>query len=71
MEDEPITVGYSETTIEFDEPDDVTVGFGGKRAPLLGRLFPRLTDRLMEAVGYWAQQTSAPGLAPRRDNLYS
>jgi NAD(P)-dependent dehydrogenase (short-subunit alcohol dehydrogenase family) len=50
---------------------ELTVGFGGKMAPLLGRLFPRLTDRLMEAVGYWAQQTSAPGIAARRDNLYS
>lgn len=49
---------------------ELTVGFGGKMAPLLGRLFPRLTDRLMEAVGYWAQQTSTPGIPARRDNLY-
>jgi short-subunit dehydrogenase len=49
---------------------ELTVGFGGKMAPLMGRLFPRLTDRLMEAVGYWAQETSNPGIPTRRDNLY-
>jgi NAD(P)-dependent dehydrogenase (short-subunit alcohol dehydrogenase family) len=49
---------------------ELTVGLGGKMAPLMGRLFPRLTDRLMEAVGYWAQETSKPGIAARRDNLY-
>jgi len=50
---------------------ELTVGFGGKITPLMGRLFPRLTDRLMEAVGYWAQETSEPGIPARRDNLYS
>ncbi len=50
---------------------ELTVGFGGKMAPLMGRLFPRLTDRLMEAVGYWAQETGNPGVPARRDNLYS
>ncbi|MFC1457403.1 SDR family oxidoreductase [Microvirga arabica] len=49
---------------------ELTVGFGGKMAPLMGRLFPRLTDRLMEAVGYWAQETRNPGIPTRRDNLY-
>ena len=50
---------------------ELTVGFGGKMAPLMGRLFPRLTDRLMEAVGYWAQETRKQGIPSRRDNLYS
>jgi len=50
---------------------ELTVGFGGKMAPLMGRLFPRLTDRLMEAVGYWAQETRNLGSPARRDNLYS
>jgi hypothetical protein len=50
---------------------ELTVGFGGKMAALMGRLFPRLTDRLMEAVGYWAQETSTAGIPARRDNLYS
>jgi short-subunit dehydrogenase len=50
---------------------ELTVGFGGKMAPLMGRLFPRLTDRLMEVVGYWAQETSNSGLPARRDNLYA
>ncbi|MFC4170530.1 SDR family oxidoreductase [Microvirga sp. GCM10011540] len=50
---------------------ELTVGFGGKMAPLMGRLFPRLTDRMMEAVGYWAQETRKPGVPARRDNLYS
>ncbi|WP_244445312.1 SDR family oxidoreductase [Microvirga sp. BSC39] len=49
----------------------LTVGFGGKMATLMGRLFPRFTDRLMEAVGYWAQETQKPGVPARRDNLYS
>jgi short-subunit dehydrogenase len=50
---------------------ELTVGFGGKMVPLMGRLFPRLTDRLMEAVGYWAQETRKPSISSRRDNLYS
>jgi len=50
---------------------ELTVGFGGKMATLMGRLFPRFTDRLMEAVGYWAQETQKPGVPARRDNLYS
>jgi NAD(P)-dependent dehydrogenase (short-subunit alcohol dehydrogenase family) len=49
---------------------ELTVGFGGKMAPLMGWLFPRLTDRLVEAVGYWAQETRRPGIPARRDNLY-
>ena len=49
---------------------ELTVGFGGKMAPLMGRLFPRLTDQVMEAVGYWAQESSRPGIPARRDNLY-
>jgi short-subunit dehydrogenase len=50
---------------------ELTVGFGGEMVPLISRLFPRLTDRLMEAVGYWAQETSKQGIPARRDNLYS
>ena len=50
---------------------ELTVGFGGKMVPLMGRLFPRLTDRLMEAAGYWAQETGRSGNPARRDNLYN
>jgi len=49
---------------------ELTVGFGGKMVPLTGRLVPRLTDRVMEAAGYWAQETSKPGIPARRDNLF-
>ena len=50
---------------------DIVVGFGGWVVPLLGAHFPRLTDKLMEAIGYWAQKTTRPAVAARRDNLYA
>jgi NAD(P)-dependent dehydrogenase (short-subunit alcohol dehydrogenase family) len=50
---------------------ELTVGFGGKMVPLMGKLFPRLTDWLMEVAGYWAQETSRQGIPARRDNLYT
>ena len=49
---------------------EITVGFGGWVIPAMGTLFPRLTDRLMEMVGYQAQTTSQRGVSARRDNLY-
>ncbi len=50
---------------------DIVVGFGGWVVPLLGAHFPRLTDKVMQAIGYWAQKTTKPANAARRDNLYS
>ena len=50
---------------------EIVVGFGGHAIALLGSLFPRATDLVMEAVGYPAQVS---GKAPRRsraDNLYA
>ena len=49
---------------------EMTVGFGGWVIPAMGTLFPRLTDRMMEAVGFWAQVTDQRAAAARRDNLY-
>jgi short-subunit dehydrogenase len=49
---------------------DIVVGFGGWAVSLMGTLAPRLTDRLMEAVGYWAQKTTRQAVPARRDNLY-
>jgi NAD(P)-dependent dehydrogenase (short-subunit alcohol dehydrogenase family) len=49
---------------------DIVVGFGGWVVPLMGTLAPRLTDRLMEAIGYWAQKTTRRSIPARRDNLY-
>jgi NAD(P)-dependent dehydrogenase (short-subunit alcohol dehydrogenase family) len=49
----------------------LTVGFGGAAIGLMGAHFPRLTDFLMEAVGYRSQVTDIPTPAGRRDNLYA
>jgi short-subunit dehydrogenase len=47
------------------------VGGGGYAISLLGRLAPRLSDMLMEAVGIDAQQKPGdPGDPDKRDNLY-
>jgi short-subunit dehydrogenase len=49
----------------------IVVGFGGCAISLMGAHFPRLTDVLMEAVGYQSQTTQVPTPAKRRDNLYA
>jgi short-subunit dehydrogenase len=49
----------------------LVVGFGGAMIGLMGAHFPRLTDFLMEAVGYRSQVTDVPTPAKRRDNLYA
>ncbi len=49
---------------------DITVGFGGWMIPAMGTLLPRLTDRMMEAIGFWAQETDQRARVARRDNLY-
>jgi NAD(P)-dependent dehydrogenase (short-subunit alcohol dehydrogenase family) len=47
------------------------VGGGGYLVSLMGRVAPRTTDMLMEAVGTRAQQKPGdPGDPARRDNLY-
>jgi short-subunit dehydrogenase len=49
---------------------DIVIGFGGYAIALMGRVFPRLTDLVMETVGY-AAQTSPKAPSPERaDNLY-
>jgi short-subunit dehydrogenase len=49
----------------------IVVGFGGYAISIMGAHFPRLTDFLMEAVGFQAQTTDLPTPARRRDNLYA
>jgi NAD(P)-dependent dehydrogenase (short-subunit alcohol dehydrogenase family) len=49
---------------------DLVVGFGGYAISLLGNLFPRFTDYVMEATGHASQTTDDPGPSDRRDNLY-
>lgn len=49
---------------------DLVVGFGGYAISLIGNLFPRLTDYVMEATGRSSQTTDDPGPRDRRDNLY-
>jgi short-subunit dehydrogenase len=49
----------------------IVVGFGGYAISLMGAHFPRLTDFLMEAVGFQGQKTDMPTPARRRDNLYA
>ena len=49
----------------------IVVGFGGYAISLMGAHFPRLTDFMMEAVGYQGQTTQVPTPAKRRDNLYA
>ena len=45
----------------------IVVGFGGYAISLMGGHFPRLTDMLMEAVGYRSQITDVPTPPRRRD----
>jgi NAD(P)-dependent dehydrogenase (short-subunit alcohol dehydrogenase family) len=49
----------------------IVVGFGGYAISLMGGHFPRLTDFLMEAVGYQSQVSDIPTPTRRRDNLYA
>jgi short-subunit dehydrogenase len=49
----------------------IVVGFGGYAISLMGAHFPRLTDFVMEAVGFQSQLTDVPTPARRRDNLYA
>ena len=49
---------------------ELVVGFGGHAIALMGALFPRTTDLVMEAVGYPAQVSSKRPKASRADNLY-
>jgi hypothetical protein len=50
---------------------DLVIGFSGYSASLLGALFPRRTDRLMEATMVAWQKSDEPGRRERRDNLYA
>ncbi len=51
---------------------DLYVGGVGYGLSLLGRIFPRITDRLMEAFALRAQQTAEPAANPAaRDNLFA
>ncbi len=49
---------------------DIVVGFGGHAIALLGGLFPRATDLVMQAVGYPAQVSVKRPKRERADNLY-
>jgi short-subunit dehydrogenase len=49
---------------------DLYVGAGGAAISLLGSLFPRGTDLVMEAVGRVSQTTGQSGRPELRDNLY-
>ena len=49
---------------------DIVVGFGGHAISLMGGLFPRATDLVMEAVGHPAQVSDKRPKASRADNLY-
>jgi hypothetical protein len=49
---------------------DLTVGFGGWMIGAMGTLAPRLTDRVMEWLGYSSQTTDRPERPAMRDNLY-
>ncbi|WP_304622023.1 SDR family oxidoreductase [Roseomonas cutis] len=51
-------------------PRTLVVGMGGYAIALLGNHFPRLTDYVMEQVGYASQTTRTPRRADRADNLY-
>lgn len=46
------------------------IGAGGAAIGLLGTLFPRATDLVMEAAGRRVQVTAQSGRARMRDNLY-
>ena len=49
----------------------IVVGLGGYAISLMGGHFPRLTDLMMEAVGFQGQKTEVPTPPGRRDNLYA
>jgi hypothetical protein len=49
---------------------DLTVGFGGFMIDAMGTMAPRLTDKMMELVGYSSQTSSRPERRGMRDNLY-
>jgi short-subunit dehydrogenase len=49
---------------------DLTVGLGGWMIGALGTLAPRLTDFVMELMGYRMQTTREPERQSMRDNLY-
>jgi short-subunit dehydrogenase len=49
---------------------DIYVGGGGAAISLFGTLFPRATDRVMEAIGRRAQVTQERGQREMRDNLH-
>ncbi|MGG5809875.1 SDR family oxidoreductase [Falsiroseomonas sp. CW058] len=49
---------------------DIVVGGGGAAVSVLGNLFPRTTDLVMEAVGRRMQVTGHDGRPEMRDNLY-
>lgn len=49
---------------------DLVIGSGGWAIAVLGTLFPRATDLVMEAVGRNVQVTEDAGRPERRDNLY-
>jgi NAD(P)-dependent dehydrogenase (short-subunit alcohol dehydrogenase family) len=50
---------------------DIVIGLGGWALSVMGAVAPRLTDYAMEAGGRILQETSDPGRAERRDNLYA
>jgi short-subunit dehydrogenase len=49
---------------------ELVIGFGGHAIALMGALFPRTTDLVMEAIGYPIQVTDKRPKASRADNLY-
>jgi short-subunit dehydrogenase len=49
---------------------EIVVGFGGHAIALMGTLFPRTTDLVMEAIGYPIQMSNKRPKASRADNLY-
>lgn len=49
---------------------DLYIGFGGYIIGLIGDMFPRITDKVMEVTMVGAQKSDNPGRAQMRDNLY-
>ncbi|MBK1657737.1 SDR family oxidoreductase [Paracraurococcus ruber] len=50
---------------------EIVVGFGGHAISLMGQVFPRATDLVMEAVGFTAQTSNKRPPRERADNLYA
>ncbi|GGC27492.1 glucose a-dehydrogenase YxnA [Siccirubricoccus deserti] len=50
---------------------EIVVGFGGHVIALMGSLFPRTTDLVLEAVGYAVQTTDKRPKPERADNLHA